>query len=574
MKKLTAILFIIITAAFFTVLPTLAADTDLVIMADKFSTVGMLEPAAKSIGGRTFIASNPDTSVTTSAFAFNYNVNIPMSNYAYAKVSYYCNTASSSANLRWDYVKAADTASTLESDGKHHTVIIQLKNGLADKKTLLQFLPFGVAKANTLDADIEFGLEYVALFATLEGAEAYDPEIEETEAETVVLMADSFSLTGALEPVNTRKAGHSYKKMVPDTTVSTGGFAGNYKNLQIDIAKYRYAKIGYRSNSASTGYLKWDYANCTPAISFLNTQLCHSETVVALNSGLSGTKSLFQIAPFGSGKANTLDGNAEFHLEYVALFGNLEDAEAFEISPQYFVTTEAVNTEITIISGVADGFYTEGDISFTVTPKEGDIIKSVSYTQTGGTAIALTADNGVYKIPASEITEDILISTSAEEEIYEFSVKIVFSRAEGKFPSSDNLAVVELSKDGTSVITVTENAELAKNEITFDNNLKPGVYRLKVTKNGYITYDKDIIISEDTNLEINLISGDIKGKYEDACGDGVVDIDDFIRVLRGFTNESNEALKKNVDINEDGEVNVMDLGYVKSGFGKTTESYK
>ena len=66
--------------------------------------------------------------------------------------------------------------------------------------------------------------------------------------------------------------------------------------------------------------------------------------------------------------------------------------------------------------------------------------------------------------------------------------------------------------------------------------------------------------------EIAPTAGDIRGKTTDAQGDGVIDLADFVRILRGF--EAAE-LAAHVDINEDGAVNVTDLGYVKASFGKT-----
>ena len=51
----------------------------------------------------------------------------------------------------------------------------------------------------------------------------------------------------------------------------------------------------------------------------------------------------------------------------------------------------------------------------------------------------------------------------------------------------------------------------------------------------------------------------------------VVDIDDFIRVLRGFASDTSPELSKAVDINEDGFVNVTDIAFVKANLGRTAE---
>ena len=68
--------------------------------------------------------------------------------------------------------------------------------------------------------------------------------------------------------------------------------------------------------------------------------------------------------------------------------------------------------------------------------------------------------------------------------------------------------------------------------------------------------------------EISLVPGDIKADFDDISGDGVVDIDDFIRILRGFSHDAASALRAVVDINEDGHVNVSDLSIVKAGFAQ------
>ena len=53
--------------------------------------------------------------------------------------------------------------------------------------------------------------------------------------------------------------------------------------------------------------------------------------------------------------------------------------------------------------------------------------------------------------------------------------------------------------------------------------------------------------------------------------DGVIDIDDFVRVLRGFASDTNSKLSNAVDINEDGFVNVSDIAFVKANLGKSVE---
>ncbi len=54
-----------------------------------------------------------------------------------------------------------------------------------------------------------------------------------------------------------------------------------------------------------------------------------------------------------------------------------------------------------------------------------------------------------------------------------------------------------------------------------------------------------------------------------------VDMDDFIRILRGFASENNDntLLRQCVDLNEDGAVTVADLAIIKANFGLTADAY-
>ena len=54
----------------------------------------------------------------------------------------------------------------------------------------------------------------------------------------------------------------------------------------------------------------------------------------------------------------------------------------------------------------------------------------------------------------------------------------------------------------------------------------------------------------------------------DEQGDGEISLADFVRVLRGFDTTATEEYRNVVDINEDGVVNVIDLGFVKANIEK------
>ena len=149
-----------------------------------------------------------------------------------------------------------------------------------------------------------------------------------------------------------------------------------------------------------------------------------------------------------------------------------------------------------------------------------------------------------------------------------------FAREDGVTPV--NFAKLYIYADDTKselVNTITlENSETDTAEITVDITLTEGTYYAEVVKNGYLTFNTEVTVtSEKISIsEIKLVPGDIKDSYDEECGDGVVDIDDFIRVLRGFATDVTSELSAVVDINEDNIVNVTDIALIKANLGKTS----
>lgn len=138
-------------------------------------------------------------------------------------------------------------------------------------------------------------------------------------------------------------------------------------------------------------------------------------------------------------------------------------------------------------------------------------------------------------------------------------------RASITIKNADNQTVAEIS-ESECTFKASENG---KTVISASLELECGSYTATFRKNGYVTVITlfDIV---DGNVErsVTPISGDIKNSFEDLCGDGSVDIDDFIRVLRGFDSKASEQLSRCVDINEDGVVNVSDIAVIKANFGE------
>ncbi len=137
----------------------------------------------------------------------------------------------------------------------------------------------------------------------------------------------------------------------------------------------------------------------------------------------------------------------------------------------------------------------------------------------------------------------------------------------------DNRAVITVaSKAGDVIETAYEDAlvisesESGTAVVEFACKLEAGEYTVTFAKNGYVTHISTFeVVDADVSLgTVALVGGDIRDDYSDQTGDGVVDVDDFLRVLRGFIKDAPEILGQSVDINEDGNVTVDDLSVVKA----------
>lgn len=130
----------------------------------------------------------------------------------------------------------------------------------------------------------------------------------------------------------------------------------------------------------------------------------------------------------------------------------------------------------------------------------------------------------------------------------------------------DGRARIIVQSGTETVQTVYQNTDGSMPEI----ELPEGTYTFKIERNGYLSYTTEALtvkVGEEYSVpKFTLIAGDIK----DAgfCGDGVVDIDDFTRVLRGFADDSTQEMRVICDLDCNGTVNVSDLALVKGSFGK------
>lgn len=150
----------------------------------------------------------------------------------------------------------------------------------------------------------------------------------------------------------------------------------------------------------------------------------------------------------------------------------------------------------------------------------------------------------------------------------------------------DNVAYLAYAKHGSDdykfiALEDEGNTEAEITKVISDVFFVGEAYDFVVVKNGYVSstvaYET---VADGLIFETTLIGGDIKESFTgtdanavdmDDFGDGKVTLSDFVRVVRAFDTETvSDEYASAVDINEDGTVDVTDLGIVKSSYGKNS----
>ncbi|MBR5307208.1 MAG: InlB B-repeat-containing protein [Clostridia bacterium] len=156
------------------------------------------------------------------------------------------------------------------------------------------------------------------------------------------------------------------------------------------------------------------------------------------------------------------------------------------------------------------------------------------------------------------------------------------ARADGDTPNEGNYATIYWKHNGAAaynkVVIEDADTDTAIVEFTLEDVPADTEIEIRIVKNGYLesislyTFDEPAEGEEEKPERdagtIGLVPGDIKGDFADDCGDGTINIADFVRVLRGFDTTATEEYRNVVDINEDDVVNVIDLGFVKANIEK------
>ena len=270
------------------------------------------------------------------------------------------------------------------------------------------------------------------------------------------------------------------------------------------------------------------------------------------------------------------------------------------------VRIDKTTTALTVVNGAVSLIINNGiadKTSFAIDPKVEYVIKSaiggtVELKEEGSETAApkfliktdanknilingevVEAANGEYTfVPAEKKTYVV----TYEEKPVDVKVEVTFG---DKSESSSVIVDAETGFDGRATLNIEglepiylENAGDSESDFSATKALKAGTYNFTVKKPGYITYEGTITVNADGTYGMDeipeLIAGDIRASFDETEGDGKIDIDDFIRVLRGFgENNDNTLLRQCVDLNEDGAVTVADLAIIKANYGLTADAY-
>ncbi len=469
------------------------------------------------------------------------------------------------------------------TDSKYNSAAILKTNGHYPAKPVTYDIP--IASINHDGMHINFG-GYDGRFtknAQLIGKGGAIPGMTETASSTMYMRGGSDS-----GDKNYTSITFDYLDVVVGNTIYVGNQFGNtVKNANIIINDGTVDKTLYMSSGLATianvvinGYsaaanISIDKpASCTTLNYILNNDTAELVTVptgnniYVIKSTSDGTVEPTETA--GTFKITTDEENIVVNGTPVTKSAN--NLYALGAAGTYVITYNATPTH-SVTYNMNGGVGTAPDVA---TVKEGENVAlptEISFTNPGyrfiGWAESATATETLASLTMG--TSDITLYAIWEVKVCNVTLSITgIAREEGNKPNPESLAKLTFYKDGEVVLTVYEDENNTDGTITADIELNGGEYEVKIEKNGYVSTTVTAMVDDDgvTFEEFELIPGDIKESYDDVCGDGSVDLDDFIRVLRGFSSESDAKLRNSVDINEDGFVNVTDLAFIKSSLSK------
>jgi len=152
-------------------------------------------------------------------------------------------------------------------------------------------------------------------------------------------------------------------------------------------------------------------------------------------------------------------------------------------------------------------------------------------------------------------------------EVTEAHVEVTVNFTSKQGATASNIAYISLDNEATALETAGNTSTSATKTYEF---LEVGKsYKIRVEKNGYLAAEVNYTVAAgDNKIVIDLIAGDIKGAKTDRCGDGKIDLSDFVRLIRAFDTDASGDFIATVDIDESGAVNVADLAIIKANYNR------
>ncbi len=155
----------------------------------------------------------------------------------------------------------------------------------------------------------------------------------------------------------------------------------------------------------------------------------------------------------------------------------------------------------------------------------------------------------------------------------------------GTYIASERLGAVDASMKKAELNVYNKNTNALVKTLTLDEKidnlttaysveLAPGEYEFVFSKTAYLTVKVDVTVADDVDMmtadTATAFGGDIYDSVA-AKKNEKVDLEDFVRILRGFDDSVSASTDyiKEADITEDGKVTIDDMAVIGRNFGKT-----
>ena len=219
-------------------------------------------------------------------------------------------------------------------------------------------------------------------------------------------------------------------------------------------------------------------------------------------------------------------------------------------------------------------FDTAYTVTVTVKAEEGYTFSGeTTYTINGETATLVSRDGDTLVISYTfEKTAEELGTVTVE-------VALVRDAADAAYKNFGTIKLVDA--EGEVVDTVTEGTEAGDTFVATFEDVLAGDYTVVFEKNGYLAETSDeftVVYDETSEVELTGVAGNVYG-INNVGDDNVINLYDFARIVRAFEEGSDNTGYADlladadynglVDVDEDGEVTVFDLAFVKSNYGET-----